>query len=433
MKHLTPMIFAVVALIFFLAGATAQAQEKAKEKAKENNRKGIGIELAPPVRAKEYMKGRRYALLIGINDYKDPKIPDLVTCENDAKSLHRLLTDSQIGGVDKDAAVLLLGKQATTRNIKKALANLRQIPVDSTIFVYFSGHGAKEADEAFWVTHDSEIDSLAASALADREVRAFLARIPSKRVVVMIDACYAAATIKGGKTLANDFSSVLKKFTGKGRAFLMAAGSGEEAIEAKDLKHSVFTHYLLQGLGGKADSNNDGVIVLTELTTYIDEHVAEEARIRGGIQKPVVSLIDVQEPAKFRLTINAARLRQNQLETAEIRTLRRKRLGELKTLALDSRITVEQYRQGEALLEALESDLDRLNQKRLAEYAAVADGTLPTEKLTKALELIGRNKSVGAFRETIEVSHVGYLGEQLNKRGKQLEEAATRRMLKLVE
>ena len=53
--------------------------------------------------------------------------------------------------------------------------------------------------------------------------------------------------------------------------------------------------------------------------------------------------------------------------------------------------------------------------------------------LGKALELIGRNKSVGAFRETIEVSHVGYLGEQLNKRGKQLEEAATRRMLKLVE
>jgi hypothetical protein len=48
--------------------------------------------------------------------------------------------------------------------------------------------------------------------------------------------------------------------------------------------------------------------------------------------------------------------------------------------------------------------------------------------------LIGRNKSVGAFRETIEVSHVGYyLEEQLNKRGKQLEEAATRRMLKLVE
>lgn len=54
--------------------------------------------------------------------------------------------------------------------------------------------------------------------------------------------------------------------------------------------------------------------------------------------------------------------------------------------------------------------------------------------LGKALELIGRNKSVGAFRETIEVSHVGYyLEEQLNKRGKQLEEAATRRMLKLVE
>jgi len=50
-----------------------------------------------------------------------------------------------------------------------------------------------------------------------------------------------------------------------------------------------------------------------------------------------------------------------------------------------------------------------------------------------ALELIGRNRGIQAFQENIEVSHTHYLETVLNKRAKQLESAATKRKLELVE
>ena len=53
--------------------------------------------------------------------------------------------------------------------------------------------------------------------------------------------------------------------------------------------------------------------------------------------------------------------------------------------------------------------------------------------LGKALELIGRNKSVQAFRETVEVSHTHRLEQALARRGKEVEKAALERTLVLVE
>jgi formylglycine-generating enzyme required for sulfatase activity len=374
-------LVAGIAMLLVAVGSSAQADGPAE--------KAIGV--APgsePIKAIDHIGERRYALVIGVNDYADKNIPDLTTAEADAKALFAVLTDPEAGGIDKKNATLLVGEDATTRNIKRHLADLRKVPVESTVFIYFSGHGAKEADEAFWVSQDAEIDALAASGVADRDVRAFLERIPSQRVIVMIDACYAAATVSGAKTLANDFSPVLSKFTGKGRAYLMAAGSGEEAIEASDLKRSVFTHYLVEGLAGKADANTDGVIALPELTAYIDKHVAEEARQRGGIQKPVVKMEDVQEPSKFKLTIDADRLRQNLRETAATKALRVKRLAKLESLYLEEKLTRDQTQQGLCILNTDPAKLDPFDAKRLGYYQQVADGSLDASKLQRALDLI---------------------------------------------
>jgi len=351
--------------------------------AEANPSKAIGVE---QVKAADHVGQQRYALIVGINEYADKRIPQLNTSENDAKALFDLLADPAIAGIPKDNLTLLLGKDATTRNVKKALNDLRKLPANSTVFVYFSGHGAKEAGEAFWVTHDSELSDLAATAIADSDTRKFLERIVSDRVIVMLDCCYAAATIKENKSVV-DLTDALSKFTGKGRAILSAAGSGEEAIEARDLKHSVFTYHLLQGMRGKADANGDGVVVLPELTTYIDEHVADEARKRGGIQKPVVDLAGVQEPAKFRITIDADRLRRNLQETAEAKGLREKRLGLLKDLYLEEKLTLDQYQLGQELLSP-SRELDELDRRRLTEFLAVADGKLAPDKLSRALDAI---------------------------------------------
>lgn len=302
--------------------------------------------------------------------------------------MYDLLTDPARGGINKKNAYLLLGEQATSRNIRIHLGKLCRTPSKSTVFIYFSGHGRKEGDEAYWIAQDSQMEALFSTGISNMEIQRYLSSIPSDRVIMMLDCCYAAATVKGNKASIGDFNSVLNKFTGKGRAYLMAAGSGEEAIEAKDLKRSIFTHYLVEGLSGKADANTDGVVVLTELSTYVDSHVADEARIRGGVQRPVVRMDNVIEPSRFGLTVDPEGLINASEKKAQYQMRVEKDIQTLRALYFDKKITPQQFQLGEMLLRKDDSLLNEPDRKRKHEFRQLIDGKLSSENLKMALDVI---------------------------------------------
>ena len=64
------------------------------------------------------------------------------------------------------------------------------------------------------------------------------------------------------------------------------------------IKHGVFTYYLLEGLGGKADFDGDGVITLDEIYRYVsvkvpqatgqDQHPVKKGEMTGEIILGVV-------------------------------------------------------------------------------------------------------------------------------------------------
>lgn len=342
------------------------------------------------VKAIDTLGTDRYALIVGINDYADKNIPDLKYAEADARAVYDALINPTIGGIDSAKTTLLLGADATTRAIRKALTQLRGVPKNSTVFIFFSGHGAKEAGEAFWVTQDAELGGLGFSALPDREIRTLTDRIESTRLIMLLDCCYAAATVGGQKAVV-DFAEATRGFTGKGRVTITGSGSGEESIEAGDLKHGVFAHYLLEGLSGKADGADgaeDGIVTLPELTTFLDRTVAEAARSRQGIQKPAIFMQEVQEPAKFLITIDAARI-QTLLEQARLTSQQTKaRLDALKTMFVDDQITDKQYQLGRQLLESPPERLDPPDRERLDAFVELTDGKLPTRRLAAVLDTI---------------------------------------------
>ena len=95
---------------------------------------------------------QRHVVVIGINDYADPAILDLQYAESDAKAVIDTLTDPAIGRFPKGNVKLLLGAQASPSAIKSALYGLRGVSKDDLVIIFYSGHGAKEGDEAYWVT-----------------------------------------------------------------------------------------------------------------------------------------------------------------------------------------------------------------------------------------------------------------------------------------
>jgi uncharacterized caspase-like protein len=190
----------------------------------------------------------RHAVLIGINDYADRLIPDLKCAEADAKAMHKVLTDPTVGMFPPDNVKLLVGRDATPRAIKQALNGLRAVNKDDLVLVFFSGHGAKEGDQSFWVTQDAELGDLTSTALSNREVKDILDRIPSQRLVVLLDCCYAAATVKDNKAIV-DAAALWEQFSGTGRVVISGAGDAEEALEMPDVGLGVFTHFLNPGPG----------------------------------------------------------------------------------------------------------------------------------------------------------------------------------------
>jgi hypothetical protein len=81
----------------------------------------------------------KYAILVGVNDYSDPFINDLVGCVEDAMDWRTYLV-----GEGYQISYFLADSQATEANVKAAIADVvSRANSNSTIVFAFSGHGAK--------------------------------------------------------------------------------------------------------------------------------------------------------------------------------------------------------------------------------------------------------------------------------------------------
>ena len=111
-------------------------------------------------------------------------------------------------------------------------------------------------------------------------------RIVSQKTIVIADACHSGgigSDFRGISTpdLYTEFGESMKKYSGK--AILTASRARELSQELAEFEQGVFTYYLIEGLNGKADNDNDGIVTLSEIYDYVYENVKE---VTGGIQHP---------------------------------------------------------------------------------------------------------------------------------------------------
>ncbi|HEV2991408.1 MAG TPA: caspase family protein, partial [Candidatus Angelobacter sp.] len=260
----------------------------------------IRVTTAGKLSSKTAAPGKRWALIVGVSKYQDPKIPRLDYADQDARALSDALSSSTLGGFSAERKLVLLNEQATTAGITKALRSFLQKPdVDDTVVIYLAGHGApdpKRPDNVYFITHDTQIDDIAGTALPMREIEiALKENLMAQRVVVLSDACHSEAIgTKGRRDLVYSASESTNRALDEmvrrskpGTAIFTSARSGETSLEGHKWGggHGVFTWFLLQGLQGSADLNKDGVISLDELFTYVKDQVKQETRDQ---QHPVV-------------------------------------------------------------------------------------------------------------------------------------------------
>ena len=108
-------------------------------------------------------------------------------------------------------------------------------------------------------------------------------------MTIFLDTCYSGVT-RDDQTLLASARPIRvianKQKTPKNFTIFSASQLNQISSGLKEVKHGIFSYFLMKGLEGNADINKDKKITNGELLTYMDENVSQKAAELGRQQNP---------------------------------------------------------------------------------------------------------------------------------------------------
>ena len=227
------------------------------------------------------MANTRNALIIANNEYVDDGLSRLRAPAHDAESLGEVLRSPDIGAFDVRTLLNAPAHEATLA-VEEFFAD--RAP-DDLLLMHVSSHGVKdEGGDLYFAASNTRVTRLGATAIPANFVNRCMGRSRSRRIVLLLDCCYAGAFERGMVARAGSSGvAIEEQLGGRGRAVITASSAMEYAFEGGDLSDeyetspSVFTSALVEGLRtGDADRDQDGAVALDELYEYVYEKVRAE-------------------------------------------------------------------------------------------------------------------------------------------------------------
>ncbi len=236
------------------------------------------------------------AVVIGVQDYDHRDVPDVEFAINDAEAVRRVLV--QTLGYLESRVLLRTNNQASIGRMKPLFRQelrSRVIPGRSDVFVYFSGHGAPNADtkEGYLIPwdYDPQYAPSSDSAYSLRELYSDLSGLPARSVTVMLEACFSGQSDSGELTKdASPLMIVIDNPLGllSNSVIITASGANEIATWYRESRHGLTTYFWLRAMRGEA-GDAEGRITSNQLQQYLRERVPPVAQqLRGRNQTPTV-------------------------------------------------------------------------------------------------------------------------------------------------
>lgn len=225
-----------------------------------------------------------FALIVGIEDYQN--LPKADYGVRDAETVRK---HYEALGVPARNIIALEGSQATGSKMRNYLQQWlpRNVKPNSTVFVYYSGHGAPDpsSGDAYLVPWDADPMFLTTSAYPLKQFYAELAKLKAQRVLVALDACFSGSggrsvLAKGARPLV---SKIDESVPSAANLTVLAAASGSEITGTlDDQAHGIFTYYYLKGLASGAQTPR-------ALFDYLKPKVQDDARRQNREQSPTLT------------------------------------------------------------------------------------------------------------------------------------------------
>lgn len=238
---------------------------------------------------------KTWAVIVGIADYQDKRIPPLQYSHQDAQLFAEWLASPAGGNVPKEQMLILTNEEATNGKMIAAYTWLMEVcKSGDRAIIYFSGHGDMEnqtvLNQGYLLAYDMPAANYMAGGFPLYNMQAIIRTLSMRneaQVIVITDACRSGALAGEAFSGAQATSKVLAdQFANETK--ILSCQPNESSLEGPQWGggHGVFTWYLVDGLTGLADRNEDLKVTLQELQRYLEDHI--EAAVSPKSQIPVI-------------------------------------------------------------------------------------------------------------------------------------------------
>lgn len=251
-----------------------------------------------------------YLITIGSGEFEKSGY-NLNYALKDANDMRSFLKNNR--SFDKVHSLHFENSQVTHEILNEMSQFLSPADEKDQIIVFYAGHGVLDKNYEYYLsTYSIDFQDPEKKGIRYSDLEKILASNKAREKLLLIDACHSGEIDKeavketspeteiiSGKIKfrnaglnfdmaggALELSKIVFANTenGSGIAVISSSGGGELAIEGEEWNNGLFTYAFLNGLKKKkADENNDGAILISEIQNFVGETVN---RLSGGLQKP---------------------------------------------------------------------------------------------------------------------------------------------------
>ena len=228
----------------------------------------------------------RIALIIGIKSYQD--IPNTQFGDKDAMVFVDFARENL--NIEESNIKYLFNEDARFFEIKKLNQWLKsKINSKTEVFIFYSGHGANNEGESLILPSDFSPDLIADSSFTKKGfLNDMVNQYNPNHIFAFFDACFSGLGREGETLIAGlrNITIAEEEVINDNITVFNSASGAEFSNDLYDAKHGLFSYYLMKGLEGDADDNNDRKITSNELYSFIQNNVSNKAIEIGRKQNP---------------------------------------------------------------------------------------------------------------------------------------------------
>ena len=285
----------VILVPLFVIALFASAQESNTSQ----QPRGVSVEAVTGnngiIPAGREVTGKKYAVLVGVTEYQN--MTNLRFTKNDAEAMGKQLLD--IGFDKENVRTLTSGSggmnEPTKPNIENAIREtLNRAKDGDLVVISLSGHGVEPPNLGpIFCPPETNLGNLQNTAVSINKIRDDLGNSNASFKLLIVDACRekpfenvvnrnagvrtipvsfpasnADIGFKGVMLESVDANEPLRNLT-----VFQSCSPGQFSWEHGELNHGIFTHFIVEGLRGRA-TNSRGDITMAGLLTYAETETA---------------------------------------------------------------------------------------------------------------------------------------------------------------